>query len=108
MGIYHRFVNDETQERVELSQIAGGNVKWSGVIMGAGAHIFMYLVMTAKRGTWHVLSDAGGFYPSRPRDFAAPTYYECGLSYKDITHQVIERYNEACSSEADRITWRGE
>ena len=107
MGIYHRFVNDVTEQRVELSQIDGGNIKWSGVIRGAAAHIFVYLVMTTQEGSWHVLSDAGGCYPPSLRD-SAPSYYECGLRYEDITHQVIEQYNEACSDEADRITWRGE
>lgn len=107
MGVYHRFVNDETQERVELSQIGGGNIKWSGVIRGDAAHIFAYLVMTTHRGTWHILSDAGGCYPPLTRD-CAPSYYECGRSYTDITHRVVEEYNEACNDESDRITWRGE
>jgi len=107
MGTYYRFVNDVTEERVELDQIDGGNIKWSGVIMGAAARIFTYLVMTAEEGTWHILGDNDARRPGSMMAYL-PAYYECGLNYTDITAQVIEQYNECCSDKDDQIKWRSE
>lgn len=108
MGIYYMFVNDVTEERVEPNQIGAGSIKFGGIVGGAAAHIFTYLVMTAEEGTWHILSDGNVRRPPAPSTMNAPESYLCRLAYTDITKQIIEQYNEDRGNYGPTLEGRGD
>ena len=57
MGIYYKFVNLGTKERIEPTFVGGGGVKSGAIILGDAARLFTFLHVYVHHG-WRIYSDA--------------------------------------------------
>ncbi len=94
MGVYHKFVNLETKERIEIGKIGGGGIKHFAVCNGDPSRLFTFLHMLGETG-WRVVDDTGGRY--------GDLYYDCKEEgddefCTDVTEKKVAAYNERFSS----------
>ena len=91
MGVYYLLVNHETKEKLDPALVGSGNIKRSGIIFGAVAHLFTFLFM--RDPNWTILGDGN------------LTYTECDTHYRDVTELTVRDYNRESFGPEDHIEY---
>lgn len=94
MGVYYKFVNEQTKERIELCDVGPGSVKIGATCLGPASHLFTYLhAMAGPSCAWRIVPDTDDYFydveKEGPRYLADATERYVAAFNAYFTHQRI-------------------